>query len=103
MKSIRAKLGIPIIITISALATQAHAQFTFTTNSGAITITKYTGPPDQAQASASRPRQILPPAPNPINRRHSLTPLWTMGKLCQMTLSFGGGTCPICAFRLENA
>jgi hypothetical protein len=44
MKSIRPKLGIPITILISALATQAHAQFTFSTNGGAITITKYTGP-----------------------------------------------------------
>jgi hypothetical protein len=44
VKSIRLKLGILITIIISALGTQAHAQFTFTTNSGAITITKYTGP-----------------------------------------------------------
>src|SRR3982751_691556 len=44
MKSSRPKLGILITIFVSALVTQAHAQFTFTTNSGAITITKYTGP-----------------------------------------------------------
>ncbi|MEI7935392.1 MAG: leucine-rich repeat domain-containing protein [Verrucomicrobiota bacterium] len=42
MKTIRLILG---ILTITAtLATQAHAQFNFTTNNGAITITGYTGP-----------------------------------------------------------
>lgn len=44
MTSIRPKLGILITIFVSALLTQAHAQFTFTTNGGVLTLTKYTGP-----------------------------------------------------------
>jgi len=43
MKSFKSKLGIAITIIIAGLATQAQAQFIFTTNSGAITITSYTG------------------------------------------------------------